>query len=111
MAKALIWMAFDFTTVSDYDQIYAWLDNHHANECINDMAVLPYEYENDLIETLKKDLSESVTFNKRARVYIIYRDAEKIKGKFIFGCRQEAPWIGFCQAPGPDDEELSIEQA
>ena len=109
MGKKMIWLAFDFGVKGDYEGLYAWLDEHQAKECSSNLAVLNYEVGSvaDLVKQLKEDLSKKIEFGKHDRIYLIWRKGEKIKGKYLFGKRKSAPWIGFGSEETEDvDEEL-----
>ena len=43
MNKAL-WLSYDLGVKGDYEGLYAWLDDHNAEECGNSVAFLHYEY-------------------------------------------------------------------
>ena len=104
MPSNTIWISYDLGVRGDYEGLYAWLDQYKAKECGSSLAVLSYDYSGDLIKVLKADLAKSVETNKRARIYVIYRDEEtkKMKGRFVFGNRRASPWAG---AAGQDQEE------
>jgi hypothetical protein len=74
------------------------------------MALLNFDYSHSLKDELKSALEEEVSIDKRARIYIVYRDDIKntIKGAFLFGGRREAPWTGYAEREsGAIDEEVS----
>lgn len=95
--KQLIWMCYDLGISGDYENLYSWLDNHNAHECVDSLAVFFYEYKKDLISELKRDLKKTITFKKKDRVYVVYMDdkVEKYKGTFVFGRRKIATWKGY----------------
>ena len=74
------------------------------------MAFLNYEHNGSVKEKLKTELKETITVDKRTRIYVVYREAEtnKNKGAFIFGGRRSPPWTGYSSkgAGAIDDEEL-----
>lgn len=102
--KSLIWISYDLGLKGDYEGFYTWLDNHKAKECGNSVAVLQYEFTNNLIEELKKDLSDNINFTKHDRVYLIWTKDKKIKGEFIIGKRKAPPWSGY------GDQDFEIEE-
>ncbi|SEH27858.1 hypothetical protein [Rhizobium sp. NFR12] len=107
--KSTIWISYDLGIRGDYEGLYRWLDNHSAKECGDALAVLQFQWTNDLLEDLKKDLVVDVKLDKRARIYVIYRDRDAVKnrGKFIFGGRRAAAWKGYSEASGGEfDEEI-----
>lgn len=96
MRKSL-WMSYDLGVNGDYEGLYSWLDDHDAKECGDSVAYFQFSYDGDLFESLKSSISEAITVNRRARIYVVYRDQDqaKVKGRFIFGRRKGAPWEGF----------------
>ncbi|MBT3069706.1 hypothetical protein KKP04_02325 [Rhodomicrobium sp. Az07] len=107
--KSTIWISYDLGIQGDYENLYAWLDDKKAKECGDSFAVLTFEFTDSLTKELKKELSEVVKLDKRARVYVIYRDREtnKNKGKFIVGGRKAAPWTGYSHSSSDIvDEEV-----
>jgi hypothetical protein len=108
MHKA-IWFSYDLGVRGDYESLYQWLDQHEAIECGDSIAFLRYEYTetNDVlfIDKLKSDITESVKLTKYDRIYVIWKDGPKIRGKFVFGNRKAAPWAGFAGNPSDFDEE------
>jgi len=104
MNKAL-WLSYDLGVKGDYEGLYAWLDDHNAEECGNSVAFLHYEYYTELFSELKDDLTRNVNLGKRDRIYIIWSENQKMKGQFLFGKRKSAPWVGFGSKEPQVDEE------
>lgn len=104
--KKLIWISYDLGVKGDYEGLYAWLDNHDAKECGNSLATLEYEYTNQLVEEIQKDLSQSISLARHDRVYMIWREDRRMKGKFLFGKRKAAPWSGYGPQESQVDEEV-----
>lgn len=103
-----VWISYDLGVRGDYEGLYAWLDDHEAKECGDSIALLKYSHSGDLIERIESDLRAAVEINKKTRIYVIYRDrsTNKNKGKFIFGKRKAAAWVGFGPSTGESlDEE------
>jgi len=101
-----IWLSYDLGVKGDYPSLYAWLDNHGANECGDSLAVLQYEVADGEIlpNKVKQDLEAAINFGKADRVYVIWRkDDEKVSGRFIIGNRKAAPWKGYGNAVSEDD--------
>jgi hypothetical protein len=102
MSRSLIWMSYDLGVRGDYEGLYRWLDKHDANECGDSVASFWYEYSRiDPRSELKAELEESVEIDKKARIYIIWKDRndnDTTKGRFIFGGRRAAPWAGYAEA-------------
>ncbi len=106
--SSTVWISYDLGVRGDYEGLYAWLDNNEAKECGSSIAVLKYKHDDDLIEKIRKELESAVDINKNTRIYVVYRDriTNKNRGKFIFGARKAAPWVGFgSSARGTVDEE------
>jgi len=107
MSNKLIWLSYDLGFKGDYENLYYWLDSHKAKECGNSVATLSYEYKNNLIEELSKDLTDNISLAKNDRIYVIFRDEEdKLKGKFIIGRRKPSPWAGYAQTLEEDEDEV-----
>lgn len=103
-----VWISFDLGVSGDYEEMYAWLDNHQGKECGDSLAVIKYKPQHDLVAELKSDIEESVELNKKSRIYVIYRsDDGKMKGSFLHGTRKQAPWTGY----GVSVEESSDESS
>lgn len=102
-----VWLSYDLGVRGDYEGLYAWLDDHVARECGDSIALLKYSHSGDLIEEIKSDLKAAVEIDKRTRIYVIYRDGStnKNKGKFIFGKRKAAAWVGFGASSGENVDE------
>lgn len=103
--KRTVWMSYDLGVTGDYESLYAWLDDHNAKECGNSVAYFSFSYDGDLLESLKAEIEDAVSLNKRARIYIIYRDDKKMRGRFIIGGRKSAPWDGFGTHEADSDDQ------
>ncbi len=106
--KKLIWISFDLSVRGDYEGIYSWLDIKNAKECGDSLAAFNFEFpeEGSLLNELKREISENVKLQKRDRIYVIWREEKKMKGRFIFGKRKASPWEGY----GPKGDETDIEE-
>jgi len=100
-----MWMSYDLGVKGDYEGLYAWLDDHDAKECGNSVAFLRYEYSADFLSELKEDIARHVHLDTRDRIYIIWREEQKIRGLFLFGKRKAAPCVGFGTQEVQVDEE------
>ena len=100
-----IWLSFDLGLTGDYTKFYAWLDNHNAVECGDNLASLEYDAldEETLSEIVKNDLKSNVTFGKSDRVYLVWKNKDSIKGRFIIGKRKASPWQGYGASEVEDD--------
>lgn len=107
MSKSTIWISFDLGVRGDYESLYAWLGKQKAKECVNNLALLVYQYSGNLFDALKSDLSASVATDKRTRIYVLYRDGttKKMKGSFVFGGRRAPVWAGFSEEEQQGDDE------
>ena len=89
--------------------MYAFLDSHQAAECGDSNACLKFEYEQDLIAELKTAIEQQVTLNRRARIYVIFRDSSgEYKGRFIFGRRKRAPWEGYGVTDWQEEDDIAL---
>ena len=101
-----IWLSFDLGVSGDYEGMYAWLDDKNAQECGASVASFLCSDEHDLLTSLKSEIEEAVTLNKRSRVYVVHKDDHgKSKGKFLIGGRKSAPWEGYGGHDETDDDE------
>jgi hypothetical protein len=101
-----IWLSFDLGVSGDYERMYMWLDDKGAKECGDSVASLMFTYDGDLLASLKSEIENAVSLNKRSRVYVVYRDHEGAnKGRFVIGRRKNAPWDGYGTHEEPDDDE------
>ena len=104
--KKAVWLSFDLSFQANYESLYQWLDTQGAIECGDSVAFFNYETEEtDLPKMIKKELeSIGIQNEPKARVYLVWRENNAVKGKFIFGQRKSPPWAG--HAPKPASEEM-----
>jgi hypothetical protein len=103
MNSVAIWFTYDLGVGGDFQSMYAWLDDHEAIECGNNVAFLKYKYsdaiksDKALDEILIKELNGKIKFNPTNRIYIIRKSLEKGKtiGSYIIGKRKANPWEGY----------------
>lgn len=96
--KKHIWLNFDLGIRGDYAGLYAWLDNQKAVECGRGTALLKIDstqIKGDIITFLKNEISAHVKIKEGNQIYAVWREGDNIKGRFIFGNRQRAPWEGY----------------
>jgi hypothetical protein len=86
------WISYDLGLQGEYDQLYAWLDEHSARECGDSVATFQSKLSR---EQVIKELSSLLDPNRHPRVYII---TMKQGGKFVLGKRKVAAWTGYAQA-------------
>ena len=103
--QSTIWLSYDLGVSGDYEGMYTWLDDRGAKECGFGLAVFRYSHENDLVESLKREISSAVSLNKYSRIYVIFRQNDKTKGRYLVGRRRDAPWVGFGNSYEPKDDE------
>lgn len=105
--KQIIWLSFDLGLRGDYEGLYAWLDQHGAKECGEGVAFLHYPHDGETLpDKVKADLEKSITFDKRSRLYVIWRNRKGVmKGRFIVGARRAAPWVGTAPGGTVEDDE------
>ena len=102
--ESFIWMSYDLGVTGDYEGLYAWLDEHEAKECGSDVAHFLFSHTGDVFESLKAEIKDAVSLDKRSRIYVICINGEKTKGRFIIGRRKSAPWDGFGMGEADDDD-------
>ena len=95
MSENMIWLSYDLGVTGDYEGMYAWLDDQGAKECNSSLAFFQYFYEDDLLESLKQEIRNAININNRSRIYVIFREGGKTKGRYLIGKRKNAPWTGF----------------
>ena len=113
MKKKFVVLSFDLGIAGDYENLYAWLDDHEAKECGEGVAWFYFDHDaskEPFEQSLKSSLAKTVKFGERSRVYVLHRSEGKIRGKFIFGRRKRAPWLGFGrhQETEEDGEYLDV---
>jgi len=93
--KHFVWLSYDLGIRGDYEGLYAWLDKQEALECGDSLACFWYRHAGELWSDLKDDLHGSVDIDpKKNRIYVIAKVNDRLTGKFVFGRRKNAPWIG-----------------
>jgi len=103
--KKTIRISFDLGIRGDYEGMYQFLDAHEAKECGDSLAVFQFDMKSDLIAELNKAIRKEVEVTRKSRIYIIFMDKGKPKGRFIAGARKSAPWTGYAKAQS-DEEDL-----
>ena len=94
--EKLIWLSYDLGIRGDYQSLYSWLDDHNAKECGDSVASLWFSHEGgDFTEELKTELEGEVDLDNHSRIYVVWMDERRIKGRFIVGKRKRAPWAGY----------------
>jgi hypothetical protein len=111
--KSAIWICYDLGVRGNYSGLYAWLDEHSAQECAASVAFLVYEHSEDSpLQPIRQEMNKLFSDTNRVRIYLIYRESKtkKMKGVFVLGSRQAPPWTGYAARPSPADEEFTEEE-
>ncbi len=108
--KKAMWLVYDFDLGGDIQGLFKWLDSNSAIECGSGVAFLNFNFEENFYQELKDQLMEHVTIQKKDRIYIIYRDARKMRGKFLSGERKKNPWAGYALVGVEAEEEEEVEE-
>lgn len=106
--KIRVWLSYDLTARGDYENLYYWLDSVKALECGSSMST--FFWSTNEIENIKSEirqsLKESVNFNKKDRVYLVFKKENgNYTGGFIIGSRKASPWEGYAEEYTEEDEE------
>ena len=112
MITKTIWISYDLGVRGDYENLYAWLDKYNASECGNNLAVFKYVFTDNLVNSLQKELHDSIEITKNTRIYVVYKDvtSNKVKGRFLFGGRRKPPWTGFA-GKGSEEIDEDVDEA
>jgi hypothetical protein len=103
-----VWIYFDLGINGDYEGMYAWLDNHGAHACGEHLAFVRYEFEDDLFNELKNDVSGEVDLAPKDYIYVIFQDEPgNTVGRFLTGRRMRSPWSGYGTADSGDVVDVS----
>lgn len=100
-----VWIGFDLGVRGDYEGLYAWLDAHQARECGESLAFIRYDNAGSLRDALARDIRKNVKISKETRIYIVWNDDGKTKGRFIIGGRKAAPWSGYAMLESAEVDE------
>ena len=100
-----IWLSYDLGVNGDYESLYSWLDDHSAKECGSSVAYLRYEFDGPFIDSLRADLTATVSLNKRSRIYVVHRRDKGFVGTFVVGRRKGAPWDGYGTAEESTEDD------
>lgn len=103
--KKVVWLSYDLGLRGDYSGLYTWLDTHGARECGDATAFLETETDLDVADWLRGELAQHIKLTPKDRIYAIYPEGMKMKGKFINGGHKRAPWEGYGQQEVADDME------
>jgi hypothetical protein len=108
-----LWISFDLGVRGDYEGMYAWLDTHEAIECGDSVAYVKYDYEGDLIESLREDIKNAVEVTKKTRIYVVWQDpvTHSTKGRFVLGSRKAPPWAGYAASTGDEESDSGSDES
>ncbi|MEW6348079.1 MAG: hypothetical protein AB1646_03400 [Thermodesulfobacteriota bacterium] len=88
--------------------MYAWLDNRRAHACGENLAFVRYEFEKNLFDELKADISTHVELAPKDSSYVVFKDeAGNQLGKFVVGKRIRAPLTGHGAPEGEDSVDAA----
>jgi len=107
--KKRVWLSYDLALGESHDRLFKWLADHEAKECGCNLATFEYEASSpdDLVDRLRKDLLPYIKINTHySKIYLIYLDGNKMKGKFIMGKRQLPRWFTFSSSYGKKGEDM-----
>jgi len=93
------WLIYDLGLQGHYDELFAWLDQHKAKECGDNVATF---VSNKSRQGIVKEIAAILDQKKNPRIHIITR---KHGGKFVFGKRKFAPWTGYAQVSVDSGDE------
>ncbi len=93
--KMAIWLSYDLGIDGDYMNLFHWLDSKEAKECVGNFSFFYYEYEKNILDEIKRDLSAAMNLRLQDRIYIVRVENGKSIGSFIKGQRKVAPWLGY----------------
>jgi len=109
--KKMVWLAFDLGLQGDYEGLYTWLAKHGALECGDGLARLRYpagpKSIASFLEKLQKSLRGGVKFDDRARIYVIFRDKNAIRGRWLVGHRRRSPWEDYLPSQKSSADDVS----
>jgi len=103
------WLCFDVGLTSSFERLFAWLDDHEASECGENIATFLHDKS---FEALAAELAGTVQKDngRGTRLYLIGKMSPKDKkmgiyGRFIAGKRKASPWQGFGTASSAEESD------
>ena len=109
MPKQQVWISYDLGIQGDYESLYRWLDEHHAVECGDTVALIEFEYRQDLPRELHQALTSKVQLGPASRVYVLVGTNDGVRGGWLIGRRHRAPWEGYAVASAPGEATFGWE--
>lgn len=111
--KKTVWLTYDLGVKGDYQNLYAWLDDHKAKECGNNLAYFHYDIDTkndeDFVAHLREDLEKTINFQPGNRIYVVRKKSEEDNGSvgsFIIGKRKANPWEGYGKKNDTNQKDL-----
>jgi hypothetical protein len=107
-APSRYWLCFDVAMTSSFERLFAWLDDHEAEECADNVATFLHKKDFDsvateLLKVIQKDNGRGT------RLYQIgtrvRAQGPGIVGRFIAGKRKAGQWRGFGGGPVGEEDE------
>lgn len=97
---ATFWLSYDLGVGGDYPGLYQWLDDRQAKFCGNSMAYFKFDVpDNDGFNKLTQELVAHVKLTPGNILYAIGMDEKgQFMGRFLYGKRKAAPWVGYGNA-------------
>ena len=114
-----VFISYDFGMKGDYEGLFKWLDEHHAEERGYGIGMIKdFQYDKTIIKTdldlfnyVKDELKIKIKIGSTDRIYMIWDSVEtsKIQAGFLFGKSKQAPWTGYAPSSQLDKIELDIQ--
>jgi len=100
--KKAAWISYDFGLKGDYAGLYTWLDENGAVECGHGLAFFEKETDDPakFVDDITISLKQKVKLSPSDRLYIIWKNNNKMEGDFINGTRRLPPWNGYSNNNG-----------
>ncbi len=98
---ARYWLSYDLGLRGNYDDLYRWLAKFDARECGDSVATFTADLTPEQIKRVLKPI-----VGKKGRVYLVGADKDgKWSGKWLFGSRRPAPWVGYAEVADEEQDE------
>lgn len=109
MKQKGVWLSYDLGFRGDYEALYAWLDDHKAKECGDNLAYFRFDCEGNIFQALKSELSKVISLDKSSRIYAMCKvegeEKGRFQGRFVVGRRRQAPWSGYGSLSEQEEDE------
>ncbi len=98
---ARYWLSYDLGFRGNYDELYKWLAKLDARECGDSVATFTTELSPEQLKRALKPIA-----GKKGRFYLVGPGKDgKWSGRWLFGGRRPAPWVGYAEVAGEDLDE------